>query len=160
MKIALLLVLPLLATGCGGSSGDGGAKKAYLAKAEAICAKANAQLAQAKKEQPTAIPAVPPYVHRLVNIARDDVNALSALTPPSKDASALQAKVLQPLREQLKEADDYAKKVDAAAARKDPAALTQLVFNPPTTTRADIAWMKTYGFKACAKAADTGGSTK
>lgn len=160
MKIALLLVLPLAVAGCGGGSGDGGAKKTYLAKAEAICAKANAQLETAKKEQPSAIPAVPPYVHRLVDIARDDVNALSALTPPSKDASALQAKVIQPLRVQLQEGENYAKKIDAAAARKDPAALTQLVFNPPTTTHADIAWMKSYGFKACVKAADTGGSKK
>lgn len=157
-RALVLLLLPIAA--CGGSDSGSDPKADYLSKAEAVCDKANSALAAAKKEQPSAIDAVPAYVHKLVEIARTNVDDLAALTAPTKDAKDLDAKVLTPLRAQLADADAYAAKVDAAAAKKDTVTLTQLVFNPPTKTRVDVAWMKSYGFSSCVKAADTGAASK
>jgi cytochrome c556 len=156
------LVLLLLVAACGGSSSgsSSGGKAAYLKQAEAICATANADTAAAKKNLPTDIAAVPAYVHKLVDVARKDVTDLSALTPPKGDAADISAKVLQPLKAQLADADAFAAKVDAAAAAKNNQKLTDLILHPPTQTKADVAWMKTYGFKACVTAADTGGTAK
>jgi hypothetical protein len=154
------LVLLLLVAACGGSDNGSDPKADYLTKAEAVCAQANDALAVAKKAQPTAIDAVPPYVHKLVEIARTNVDDLAALTPPSAAAKDVETKVIAPLRAQLADGDAYAAKVDAAAAKKDTVALTQLIFNPPTKTRVDVAWMKSYGFSACVKAADTGAASK
>lgn len=160
MKRALVLLL--LVAACGGSSGGttASAKDVYLGKAEAVCARANADLVAAKKKQPSAVAAVPAYVHTLVEIARTNVTELTKLSPPSGDAAQIQAKLIGPLTAQLSDADAYAAKVDAASAAKDTPTLTNLVFHPPTKTRADIAWMKGYGFKACVTAADTGAAAK
>ncbi|GAC1441507.1 MAG: hypothetical protein NVSMB55_09500 [Mycobacteriales bacterium] len=157
MKRALAVLLLVAACG-GGSSGSssGSDKAAYLTKAEAICTASNSELKVAKKTLPPDIAAVPPYVHKLIDIARRDVTDLSALTPPKADAADITSKVIAPLKAQLLDGDAYAAKIDAAAAAKDNATLTDLVLHPPTKTRADVAFMKSYGFKACVKAADTG----
>lgn len=155
------LVLLLLVAACGGSTGGnkGGEKAAYVAKAEAVCAKANTQLADAKKTTPAGVADIPPYVHKLLDIARSTLTDLSALSPPSKDAVEVKGKLLDPLGQQLADGTTFAAQVDAAAKAGDNAKLTQLVFNPPTKTRVDLAWMRTYGFKACVTAADTGASS-
>src|SRR3954469_6812693 len=159
MKRALALVL--LVAACGGSSGDSGSPKAdYLKKAEAICAKANTEITAAKKTPPAGIAEVPPYVHKLLDLAKQTLEDLSLLTPPSDDAVEVKAKLLDPLGQQFADGQSFAAKVDAAAAKNDSATLTQLVFNPPTKTRVDVAWMKSYGFKACVTAADTGAASK
>jgi hypothetical protein len=159
MKRALVLLL--LVAACGGGSGDSGnAKDDYLQKAEAVCAKANTEIAAAKKSTPAGIAEVPPYVHKLLDLAKQTLDDLSLLSPPGDDAVEVKAKLLDPLGQQLADAQNFAAKVDAAAAAKDSATLTQLVFNPPTKTRVDIAWMKTYGFKGCVTAADTGAASK
>src|SRR3954465_10013928 len=126
MKRALVLVL--LVAACGGSSGDKGdsAKASYLSKAEAVCAAANADLAKAKKETPTAVTAVPAYAHRLVDIASKNVSDLSALSPPSDDAVDIKAKVLDPLGQQVADGNAYVAQIDAAANANDSAKLTQL----------------------------------
>ena len=157
------LVLLLLVAACGGSSSGsaaGGGKAAYLKQAEAICTTANADTAAAKKALPADVAAVPAYVHKLVDVARKDVTDLSALTPPKADAAELQTKVFAPLKAQVADADTFAGKVDAAAAAKDNTALTALILHPPTKTRVDVAFMKSYGFKQCVTAADTGGTGK
>jgi hypothetical protein len=160
MKRALVLLL--LVAACGGSSGGAGSnpKATYLSKAEAICANANTEIAAAKKNTPAGITQVPAYVHKLLDLAKQTLDDLSALTPPAGDTAAVKAKLLDPLGQQFTDAQTFAAKVDAAAAKKDSATLTQLVFNPPTKTRVDIAWMKSYGFKACVTAADTGAAAK
>ena len=159
MKRALVLVL--LVAACGGSSGDKhDAKSVYLTKAEGICAKANIEVAAAKKNTPTAIADVPPYVHKLLDLAKQTLDDVSRLSPPSADAAEVKAKLLDPLGQQYADGQAFAAKVDAAAAKNDSATLTQLVFNPPTKTRVDVAWMKKYGFKECVTAADTGGASK
>jgi hypothetical protein len=158
MKRALVLLV--LVTACSGSSSGKAAdpKASYIAKAEAICASANTALADAKKQLPPNIGAVPAYVHKLVDIARTNVTDLRAVTPPKSDSADVQAKLIGPLTQQLADGDAFAAKVDAAAKAKDNATLTRLVLDPPTKTRVDLTWMKSYGFTACVKAADTGGA--
>jgi hypothetical protein len=160
MKRALVLLL--LVAACGGSSGGSGSnpKASYLSKAEAICANANTEIAAAKRNTPAGIAQVPPYVHKLLDLAKQTLDDLSLLSPPSDDAVSLKAKLFDPLAQQYADAQAFSAKVDAAAAKNDSATLTQLVFNPPTKTRVDIAWMKSYGFKECVTATDTGAATK
>ncbi len=152
--LVLLLVLSALLAGCGGGKGAG-AKQAYLAKAEAICAKAIKE--RDAVAAPGGAPDFQPYVHALVDIASRTATAVGSLTPPAADAAQLQAKVIGPLQEQLRDGQAYAAKVDAATTTHNSVALLNLAGNPPKTTRADLAFMRTYGFKACAKAADTAG---
>lgn len=158
MKRALVLIV--LVAACGGSGDNGNPKDDYLSKAEAICAKANAQIADAKKKPPAGVTEVPPYVHKLVNLAKSSYDDLSALTPPSGDAAQIKSKLISPLATQVHDGELFAAKVDAAAAKNDSATLTQLVLNPPTKTRVDVAWMKSYGFNECVTAADTGAARK
>jgi hypothetical protein len=158
---SLRLASPLLialAVACGGSSGGGNAKADYVSKAEAICAKANTEIDAAKKNTPAGTDEVPAYVHKLLDLAKQTLEDLSLLSPPSADASDIKAKLIDPLTQQYADAQTFAGKIDQAAAKNDTATLTQLVFNPPTKTRVDIAWMKSYGFKSCVTAADTGGT--
>lgn len=160
MRRALVLLLLLVAACGGGDVEQQSPKEAYVQGAEALCANANRELAEANKQRPTAVDAIPAYVHRIVEIARKNVRSLGSLVQPGSEAGDLNAKMLDPLREQLKAAEDYEEKVQAAATAKDNAALFQLVTNPPTQTRVDLAWMKSYGFKECLKAADTGAASK
>ena len=154
MRRALVLPLVVVMAGCGGSTGSG-SKQAYLAKAEAICAKAIAE--RDAVPAPAKAADFQPYVHSLVDLASRTAPMVGALTPPKADAAALQAKVLGPLQEQLRDGQAYAAKVDAATASHNALALLSLAGNPPKTTRADLSYMRGYGFKACAKAADTAG---
>jgi hypothetical protein len=160
MKRALVLLL--LVAACGGSSdgagGGGNSKADYLSKAEAICAKANTEIDAAKKNLPTGTAEVPAYVHKLLDFAKQTLEDLTLLSPPEADAADVKAKLIDPLTQQYADGQTFAGKVDAAAAKNDDQALTQLVLNPPTKTRVDVAWMKGYGFKACVTAADTGGT--
>lgn len=154
----LLLALPvvLVVTACSG--GDDGkadaaaARTAYIAKAETICTKANADAKALKPPQSAA--QLAPYVAGLVAIANKASVQIKALTPPAADKADLQKKVLDPLEGQLKEGQAYAAKVAAAAAKKDDAALTQLTLNPPKGNAADLEWMKKYGFTSCVDAVD------
>lgn len=151
-----LAVLVLVAACSGGGGPSGGISKAdYLRQAEVICAKANQQ--QSALKTPTAVEALAPYVAQVVAIADEAATALAALEAPKADQSDLTAKVLTPLKEQLVVGHAYADQVAVAAKARDNAALVQLLGNPPTKTRADLRWMKDYGFKDCVEAADTSG---
>lgn len=146
------------ASGCGASSAGpdpaAAAKAAYLAKAEAVCASANAELARVKPTQPTSTDKLPAYVKALVDVGRKNVEQLAALDPPPADRAQIQAKVIDPLKAQVVIGDAYVAKVTAAVRTKDPG-LLGLITNPPTQTRADLDFMRAYGFRACVKAADT-----
>ncbi len=162
MRRTLLLapVLLSLAAGCGGSSTtvqQVSAKDAYLAKAEAVCASANTELAAVKKTQPTTSEALPAYVKAIVDVGRKNVEQLGALEPPVGDKMQITAKVLDPLRAQVVIGDAFTAKVTTAVQKKDPG-LIGLVTNPPTQTKADLNFMRLYGFSACVKAADTANS--
>ena len=155
MKRVLIL---LLATACSGGSSahlaTGPSKADYVRDAEKICAEANAK--QKALTTPTSLPALAPYVSRVVAIADEATTKLRALSPPDKDKADLQAKVLGPLESQLKDGHAYADKVAAASKANDVKTLGELLTNAPTATRADLRFMKSYGFTECIEAADTG----
>ena len=150
-RTALVLPLLLLATACSGGDGDGG-KAAYLVAAEAVCTKAND--AQQATALPAAADAVPAYVRQVVTIAGDASRELDALEPPEDDAAELEEKLLAPLREQVGLGEAYATKVEETAA-KDPAAVLGLLASAPLETKADLAFLESYGFTQCVEAADT-----
>lgn len=161
LRASATAVLLVLVAGCGDGDGggDGGkvgavSKADYLAEAEAICKSSNAERKQL--ETPTSVAGLAPYVSRVVAIADGATSKLRALTAPAADAAELQTKVLGPLEEQLSAGHTYADQVAAAAKANDTAALGALLSDPPTKTRADLPFMKDYGFDECVKAADTG----
>ena len=156
MKRVLVLVSLLSLTACG--SGDDNtlsAKDDYLIKAEAVCAKANSD--QKALKTPTGSGELSAYVDAVVKVAETSTTALSALTPPDKDKAALQEHVLGPLQGQLVKAKAYADAVRKATKDNDNIALIKLFGDPPTKTVADLAWMRSYGFRECVDAADTSG---
>ena len=162
MKLTCV-VLPLaLVVACGGGSSAGAANKAdkadkaaYLKKAEAICATANADTKNLKTPQAAADLA--PYVAKVVGFADTATASINALTLPPRDAADLRTKVLDPLKTQLAQAHEYAAQVAAANRAKDDAALTRLTLQAPTGSKADLTWMRHYGFSECVDAANVGG---
>ncbi len=154
-RLAVILLLTACSSG-GTSPAAGGVSKAdYLTSAEAICATANKE--QDALDTPTAVDALAPYVSRIVAIAEQATTDLKGLETPKADKADLQEKVLGPLSDQLVVGQAYADQVAAAAAKKDNAALVTLLTEAPTQTKADLRWMKGYGFKECVEAADTAG---
>jgi hypothetical protein len=149
-----VLVVPLLLTGCGGDK-DNEAKADYLKQAEAVCATANSE--QKALTAPTAVGQLAPYVAEVVAVADRAYTALLALEAPAGDKAELNDKVLKPLQAQVATGHQYAAQVAAAAKKKDQAELLRLLGDPPTDTKADLRWMKSYGFKSCVDAADTSG---
>ncbi|MCW2500096.1 MAG: hypothetical protein JWN87_1772 [Frankiales bacterium] len=158
MKRTLLVLPVLLATACGGggSAHSGGVSKAdYLQKAEAICKQANTD--QKALKTPAGVDDLAPYVGKLVELADTATTQVVALEMPKADKAELDKKVLQPLKKQVVAGKAYAAKVTAAAKAQDQAELVKLLSSPPNGAKADLAWMRTYGFKECVAAADTRG---
>ena len=156
-RIVLVLPLLLLATACGGSGKDqtssGASKAEYVSKAEAICKKANDD--QAALTLPTSAAAFPTYVGDVIALAEKATADIDALAPPAADRADLESKVVTPLKGQIAQAKSYLTKIKAAVAANDQKALGALVASPPTGSKADLAWMRSYGFKECVDAADT-----
>jgi hypothetical protein len=147
-----VLVL-LLVTACSGKGSSTAAKADYIKKAEDICRKANTE--QSALKTPTAVDGLSAYVSQVVDIADRATQGLKALKPPAGDAKALQEKVFGPLTAQLELGHAYADKVAVAVKAQDNATLIKLFADPPNKTKADLAWMRSYGFAACVDAADT-----
>ena len=154
MKRALLPVVPLaLLAACGGGDDGGLSKAEYLSKAEAICAKANADVKAIPL--PTTPSAIPTYVTKLVTLAESVRDQMKALDAPDADEADLDKKVLDPIDAQIREGRAYQEQLAQAFASNDSAKVQQLVANPPTQTQADLTWMKSYGFKECVTVAET-----
>ena len=157
MKSLGLVLVPLaLIAACSGGAtvAPGGVSKAdYLSRAEAICTRINAE--QANLTTPTAVNELAPYVDKIVALADRATRQITVLEAPKADRAALQSKVMRPLASQLAEGHAYADQVSAAAKAGDQTALVQLLASQPTGSKADLAWMKGYGFVECVKAADT-----
>lgn len=150
-----MLLLLTACSGGGSSLQSGGPSKAdYLKSAEKVCAAANTE--QDALTTPTSAAELAPYVAKVVDIATRATKQLEALEQPTADKADLKAKVFDPLDSQLEVAHQYSKDVDAATAKKDNLALIKLFSNPPTQAKADLEWMKDYGFDECVDAADTG----
>jgi hypothetical protein len=155
-RLALVLPLLLAVTACGGSdptSSSGLSKADYLAKAEALCTKANADIKALPF--PSGVAGFSDFAAKIVTIADDATSALKALDPPAADKADLDAKVLTPLSQQVEAGRAYAAKIKTAVDANDQKALGALVADPPTEGKADLAWMRTYGFKACVDTAET-----
>lgn len=156
-RLAVLVPLALLAA-CGGSDDDKGtglSKAEYVSRAEAICTRANAAV---KAEAfPTSPAALPGYVEALLAIADKATKEVVALEPPVADQADLQAKVLTPLEGQITEGRAYLAKIKVAVATNDQKELGRLLASPPASSKADLDWMRGYGFKACVESADTKG---
>jgi hypothetical protein len=157
-----LLVLPLvLVAACGGGeakargSDEAAAKAAYLKKTEPICAAANA----AKKAlvAPTGVNDLVPYAKKVVDLSEKVTAEVAAVTPPEADKKDIQAKVVGPLQAEVAGGRDFIKKLEAAKAAGDLTAISNLLADPPTKTRAELTFMKDYGFVDCVVAADTDG---
>jgi len=88
-------VVVLFVAGCGGSSGDKSASKsaseknaraAFIAKADAICAKTQRQQAQlARQAKGRSLTEVVPLLHQQARLAKSLAKQLRALTPPPAD---------------------------------------------------------------------------
>lgn len=148
-----VLLLPLAAC----SGGDDGPtlqerREAYLEETEAICADVNEALEA--KPLPTDIPSVPAYADEVVELLRRTVEDVAAVEPPEEDRVRLEQQVLEPLREDIPRAEEYAQQLKDAAAANDGAELLKLVQNRPQTS-ANLSFMRDYGFSQCVAAADT-----
>lgn len=153
-------VLPLLLTalagsallaGCGGS--DGLSKSDYVAKAEALCKKANDDIDALTT--PSDLTEIGPFLDKLITTADQTTDELVALDPPSDDKADLDGKFLDPLKKQVEQGRTWAADIKAAATANDQAKIAQLLGNAPTMAEADLGWMKTYGFKECVETAET-----
>ncbi len=154
MKSLALLACVLLLSGCGRSYDD--TKNSYLKSAEQICIQADAQTQALTK--PKALADFAPYVRCVVGIATATTSRLEALQPPAKDRADLRKRVIEPLREQTAGAQRFADDVEAATKRHDKAALVRLGDSAPPVTRADLDYMRAYGFQACVDLADSSSS--
>jgi hypothetical protein len=156
LPVAALLPVLLLAA-CSGSSQDqvgaGPTKAEYLAQAEAICTGANKDIAALPT--PTSVAALQSLVEQSLRIAQDATGKIKQLEVPPADKAQLTTKVLDPLDGQLAEGKAFLEQVKAAIRKNDTAAIGRLIQNRPTGSKTDLAWMRSYGFKACVDAADT-----
>lgn len=153
-RISLVLPVLLLATACGGSDGPKGLSKAdFVAQAEAICKKANADIDALGT--PSDLAGIAGFLDKLVKVADDATKALNELDAPEADEADLEAKFLTPMEKQTDEGKAFATKVKAAAAANDQKKLGELLADAPTMTEADLEWMKGYGFKECVESAET-----
>jgi len=155
MKRIALAALPLLlVTACGGGDDDAGTSKAdYLARAEALCKRANADVDALAF--PTTPAGFPVYIGKIVTLAEGVRDQLKALEAPEDDRAELKSKVFDPLDAQIPEGRAYQKAVADAVAANDQKKLGQLIGNPPTQTKADLGWMRSYGFKECVEVLET-----
>ncbi|HUR15390.1 MAG TPA: hypothetical protein VM097_12985 [Mycobacteriales bacterium] len=160
----LSLVLPLLGfslllAGCGGSDKDqvatGLSKAQYVSKAEVICTRLNKEIDGLTA--PTSPAALESFLVEALRIAESGTAEIKALDPPEADKAAIRSKVLDPLEGQVAEGKQFLEDVKAAVAKNDQAALGKLISDPPTGPEADLAWMRSYGFKECVESAKTDG---
>ena len=151
-RVAIVLPFVLVAA-CGGGSSSGSSKSDYVAKAEAICKDTNA------KTKAFTLPSDPAGFQKLVEksiaLAESTLDALKKLDPPSGDKHDIQNKVITPLEDQLAQGKAYLKEVRTAVAKKDQNAIGRLLQNPPRQHKADLDFMKSYGFKECVDTAKT-----
>ncbi|MDP9101283.1 MAG: hypothetical protein M3N21_03945 [Actinomycetota bacterium] len=150
-SISLAGVLMMAACSSGGTSADDAARASFVVRAEALCTKANIDLKAL--HAPQAAAEIPSYVHAVATLGAGTARALAGLTLPPKDATALHAKFLDPL---LRQSDDGIRfDLQIQKAGTDQAKVTSLLAQAPTATRADLAFLRSYGFHACVAAANT-----
>ena len=164
-----LLVLPafvLALSACGGGGDDaasatsaapaatGGLAKAdYVTQAEAVCTRANTELAAQKT--PTDLSQVDAYIDNGLTLAQKVSDDLAALPAPAADAADLKAKLTDPLAAKVTALRTFASQYREAAASSDPATAVGKIA-APTLPKPDSAYLTGYGFSACAQLAQAG----
>ncbi len=156
-RLAAFALVPLaLLTACGGGSkttdkvkASGLSKADYVAKSEALCAKANKDLEGLPA--PTGAADLASTLDAGLGIAKTTTESLQALGAAQPDAAELNKIFLGPIGTQITELTAYLEKLKVAAPQGD-AALQAL--GDPKLTAADLEAMKTYGFKDCVETAD------
>jgi hypothetical protein len=153
MRRVALLVPVLLLASCGGG-GSSLSKSDYVSQAETICKDANDKFkALPRPNDPAGFRT---FVEQTVQIADDATKKLEDLDPPKGDKEELDKKVFVPLEDQITQGKAFAEKVKKAVADNDQAELGKLLTNPPEGKKADLTWMRKYGFKSCVDAASSG----
>lgn len=79
----VLAVATLL--GCRGGGGDALSKREFVARANRICEKSNARVAQVRPPSPTDATAVADAIDRVVEVQRASLRDLRGLEPPERD---------------------------------------------------------------------------
>jgi hypothetical protein len=94
VTFAASVVAALVAVGCSGSDGGAGselAKPEYLKRANAICAKANEEIAALPAPDLADPVAAPGAIRAVVSVQRDEVRRLRDLGAPHTDVPAIAA---------------------------------------------------------------------
>jgi len=117
---ALVGILLLLATACGGGDGGGErlSKEEFQTQANAICAKYDEQLKAIGS--PTSIDEIPDLVDQALEILNKEIDEVSALNPPEELQSDFDAMIAATDRTKAAAADlsEAAKAGDQAAVQK------------------------------------------
>jgi hypothetical protein len=115
---ALVGVLLLLATGCGGSGGGRLSKEDFQSQANAVCAKYQKQLDALGT--PTSLDEIPALVQQALGILNKEIDEVAALNPPEELQSQFDALIAETNKTKQAATDlsDAAKSGDQAAVQK------------------------------------------
>jgi hypothetical protein len=115
---ALVGVLVLLATGCGGSGGGRLSKEDFQSQANAVCAKYQKQLDALGT--PTSLDEIPALVQQALGILNKEIDEVAALNPPEELQSQFDALIAETNKTKQAATDlsDAAKSGDQAAVQK------------------------------------------
>jgi len=139
---------PAVASSAAASPAGALAKPDYVTRAEAICGKAQADVASIPAPKDAA--AFGSYLDSTIQVAGRSVTDLQALQPPAADAAELKSKFTEPLAAQVTAIREVLPKVKAAAASSDPSAAVKAL-EQPNAPRADSTFLSGYGLPTCAK---------
>jgi len=117
VRRAALLVVVLGLAACGGGEETRLSQEAYIAKADAVCAKVAAQ--QKALGVPTTLDQIPPYVDKAIPILDAGLKEIRALRPPENMEAGVDEWLASTseTREVLGDLKKAAEAGDAAAAR-------------------------------------------
>ena len=147
-RLAALALVPVLLAGCGGDDRLG--KAELVTRSEALCAEANGKI---DAQQPPATPdQVDESLRETLDIADDYTTRLERLAATAEDEAEVKEIFLTPLRGQVEALRKFIPQV-AAAGEKGQAAIEALA--DPDLPEADLDAMRTFGFDACLKTAQS-----
>jgi hypothetical protein len=115
---ALVGVLVLLATGCGGSSGGRLSKEDFQTQANAVCDRYQKQLDALAT--PTTLDEIPDLVDQALSILEKEVDEISALNPPEELQSQFDAMLAESdkTKQAASDLSEAAKSGDRAGVQK------------------------------------------
>jgi hypothetical protein len=150
MKVGLALTVAVGITLIAGCGGGGSSSDNFVADADGICKKADAQ--QKAVAQPTKTSQVGPYLDKVEPILTDGISQLSGLTPPS-DQKDTYDKWVANLKQQ-----ETQFKAAQATAKSDPSKAVTMLQGQKTLSDQGNALAKQLGLKECGKNTASGSS--